>query len=160
MKKRLMKRLHEYLRENNPDLLLRLEESKQIAQYLNDKINSVGGIIRQTDSKQPAHTIENACMEVLTGDLRPSKYNYIANILKEEFAVIYQQLQASGRFKSEVINLCRQCQSVFEDLNFSEENEENLFTRYAIIVTIKEYFEDVAGENKNVIDGVQMTIKN
>src|SRR5690606_29665683 len=120
MKKNLIKSFHEYLRENNPDLLLRLEESNQVAKYLADKINSVDGIINQMDNKEPAHTIEKVCIEVLTRDLRPSKYNYISKVLQEEFTGRYQYLQASGRFKVEVIDLIKKCQSVFEDLNFSE----------------------------------------
>ena len=49
------------------------------------------------------------------------------------------------------------CQSVFDDLNFSEENEENRFLRYAITGVIKEYLEEVRGEN--VKNGLQQSTK-
>lgn len=159
MKKILINKLHKYIKENNPDLLFHLEEDRKVTEYLMDKINTVNALIRQIDKGEPAYIIEDACMDLLTKDLRPSKFNYISNVLEEDFADTYQQLQASGTFKFEVINIINLCQSVFEDLNFSEENEDNQFLRYAIIVTIKEYFQTVAGENESVIDGVQQSTK-
>ena len=159
MKKILFNKLHEYIRENNPDLLFQLEQDRKVIEYLSEKISTVSALIRQMNNSKPAYIIEEACMDVLTQDLRPSKFNYISNVLEEDFADTHQQLQESGTFKSEVINMINYCQSVFEDLNFSEENEDNQFLRYAIIGTIKEYFQAVAGENENVIDGVQQSTK-
>jgi len=159
MKKILFNKLHEYIRENNPDLLFQLEEDRKVTEYLSDKISTVSALIRQKDIGEPAYIIEDACMDILTQDLRPSKFNYISNVLEEDFADTHQQLQESGAFKFEVISMISRCQSVFEDLNFSEENEDNQFLRYAIIGTIKEYFQAVAGENENVIDGVQQSTK-
>ncbi len=159
MKKILINKLHEYIRENNPDLLFQLEEDGKVAEYLSNKISTVSALIRQIDIGEPSYIIQEACMNVLTQDLRPSKFNYISNVLEEDFADTHRQLQESGTLKFEVINMISLCQSVFEDLNFSEENEDNQFLRYAIIGTIKEYFQAVAGENENVIDGVQQSTK-
>ena len=159
MKKILINKLHEYIRENNPDLLFQLEADRKVIEYLTDKISTVSALIRQVNSGKPAYIIEDACMDILTQDLRPSKFKYISNVLKEDFADTHQRLQESGTLKFEVINMISLCQSVFEDLNFSEENEDNQFLRYAIIGTIKEYFQGVAGEKENVIDGVQQSTK-
>ena len=159
MKKILFNKLLEYIRENNPDLLFQLEEDRKLTDYLSDKISTVSALIRQMNIGEPAYIIEDTCMDILTQDLRPSKFNYISNVLEEDFADTHQLLQASGTLKFEVINMISLCQSVFEDLNFSEENEDNQFLRYAIIGTIKEYFLAVAGENENVIDGVQQSTK-
>ena len=159
MKKILINKLHEYIMENNPDLLFKLEEDRKVTEYLTDKMSTVSALIKQMDNGEPAYIIEDACMDVLTQDLRPSKFNYISNVLEEDFNDTHQQLQESGTLKFEVINMISQCQSVFEDLNFSEENEDNQFIRYAIIGTIKEYFQAVAGVKENVIDGVQQSTK-
>ncbi|MEO9146425.1 MAG: DUF1896 family protein [Ginsengibacter sp.] len=159
MKKILITKLYEYIRENNPDLLFQLDEDKKVTEYLTDKISTVSALIKQMENGKPAYIIEKACMDILTQDLRPSKFNYISNVLGEDFADTYQQLQESGTLKFEVINVISLCQSVFEDLNFSEENEDNQFLRYAIIGTIKEYFQSVVSENENVIDGVQQSTK-
>ena len=159
MKKILINKLHDYIRENNPDLLFQLEEDKKVTEYLSDKIGTVSVLIKQMDIDQPAYIIKDACMDVMTQDLRPSKFNYISNLLQEEFESAYNQILESGALKFEVINLINQCQSVFDDLNFSEENEDNQFLRYAIIGTISEYLEAVISENENVKDGLQQSTK-
>ncbi len=137
----LINKLHEYITENNPDILLQLEESGSVTEYLSNKVSTVNALLDQFEKGQPAYIIEEACLNVLIQDLRPSKFNYISTILEEEFADKFQQLQETGVLKFEVINLINYCQSVFEDLNFSEANEDNLFLRYAITGTISEYLE-------------------
>jgi hypothetical protein len=118
-------KLHQYIRENNPDFLFQLEEDKEVTEYLPDKINTVSALIKQMDIGGPAYIIQDACMDAMTQDLRPSKFNYIRNLLQEEIESTYNQLQESGTLKFEVINLIRHCHSVFADLNFSEENRNN-----------------------------------
>ena len=159
MQQTLINKLHKYIAENNPDLLFELEEDRKVAAYLLDKITTVNSLIKQMEDGQPAYLIEDTCMDVLTQDLRPSKFNYISNLLQEEFESTYNQLQESGTLKFEVINLIHYSQSVFDDLNFSNENEDNQFLRYAIIGTISEYLEGVTSENKNVKDGLQQSTK-
>jgi len=138
----LINKLHEYIREYNPDLLMQLEEEGAVTEYLSDKVDALNAIINQSDKEQPTYIIEAICMDVLTQDLRPSKFNYISTVLEEEFGTTYQQLQESGTIKFEVINLINKCHSVFDDLNFSEENEDNQFLRYCIVGTISEYLEE------------------
>ena len=138
----LINKLHEYIREYNPDLLMQLEEEGAVTEYLSDKVDALNAIINQSDKEQPTYIIEAICMDVLTQDLRPSKFNYISLVLEEEFGTTYQQLQESGTIKFEVINLINKCHSVFDDLNFSEENEDNQFLRYCIVGTISEYLEE------------------
>jgi len=159
MKKILINKLHDYIRENNPYLLFQLEEDKKVTEYLSDKISTVSALIKQIENGKPAYIIEDACMDVMTQDLRPSKFNYISNLLQEEFESAYNQLQESGILKFEVINIINQCQSVFDDLKFSDENEDNQFLRYAILGTISEYLEGVTSGNENVKDGLQQSTK-
>jgi hypothetical protein len=159
MQQVLIKKLHKYIRENNPDLLFQLEEDKMVTEYLSDKINTVSALIKQMDIGGPAYIIQDACMDAMTQDLRPSKFNYLSNLLQEEFESTYNQILESGTLKFEVINLINQCQPVFDDLNFSEENEDNQFLRYAIIGSISEYLEGVTSEDENVKDGLQQSTK-
>lgn len=137
----LINKLHEYIKENNPDILMELEESGKVTEYLSDKVSAVNTSLNQFEKDQPAYLIMETYLELLTQDLRPSKYNYINTILGEEFAEKHRQLQETGLLKFEVINLITKCQSTFEDLNFSEANEDNRFLRYAITGIISEYFE-------------------
>ena len=143
MHQALVNKLHEYIRENNPDLLLQLEGDKRVAEYLTNKINTVSVLLNQTTNIEPTYNIEFACMDLLTQDLRPSKFKYMSNLLQEEFELTYQKLQENGTLKVVIISLIQQCQSLFEDLNFSCKNEDNQFIRYVIVRAIRENLEGV-----------------
>lgn len=154
----LITKLHEYIRGNNPDILFQLEEENKVSEYLTEKVSTVSYLINQLDKGQPAYIIEDTCMDVLTQDLRPSRYNYIRNILEEEFGDTYQQLSDNGLLRFEIINIVNYCNSVFEDLRFSEETEDNQFLRYAIMGAIGEYQEsNVTSESENVSNGLQQS---
>ena len=157
MQQILIYKLHKYIKENNPDVLMQLKEDGMVTEYLSTKVGNVEDLINQVQNGQPSYIIENTCMDVLTRDLRPSKYNYIRRIVDEEFEETNNQLIESGLLQFEVINMIAYCQSVFDDLNFSEENEENRFLRYAITGVIKEYLEEGRGEN--VKNGLQQSTK-
>ena len=144
----LINNLYQYIRANNPDILLDLEETGSVKTYLSDKVSSVDYLYKQLSTEgKPAYIIEELCMNFLTQDLKPSRYNYIRNLLETEFEINYNQLIESGLLLYEVSNMIKYCQSVFDDLNFSEENEDNRFLRYAITGVIKEYFDNVVSEN-------------
>lgn len=159
MKKILIKKLHDYISENNPEVFMKLEEDSKLTEYLLIKIGSIDALIKQVGKGQPDYIIEDASMDILTQDLRPSRYNYIRNILEEEFEEKNIQLLASGVLKFEVINMIGYCESIFEDLNFSEANEDNQFTRYVIIGAISEYLETDSSEPENVRDELQQSTK-
>ena len=141
MKEILIHKLYQYIRENNPDLLLQLEEDGKVTEYLSDKISTVDALLHETDKEQRAYIIEEACMDILTQDLRPSKFNYISAILEEEFDTSYQQLQKSGTLQFEVINLVKYCQPFFDALGFTDEDEDNRNLRHVVVGRISEYLE-------------------
>lgn len=144
----LINNLYKYIKENNPDILMELEEAGNTTRYLSDKVNSVNSLIIQLSGEgKPPYIIEESCMAVLTEDLKPSRYNYILHILESEFEEEYNQFIESGLLLFEISNMIKHCNPVFDDLNFSEENEDNRFLRYAITGVIKEYFDNVVSEN-------------
>ena len=140
MQENLINKLHEYITQNNPDLLLTLQEKNGVTSYLINKTSIIKDLLAQLqEAKKPEYIIEEICMEELTKDLRPSKYNYIVNILEEDFATTYNNLQQSGKLLYEVVNIISYCDPVFESLKFSEENEDNRQIRYAVTGIINEY---------------------
>ena len=140
MQELLINKLHEYLRQNIPDVLFELEEKNAVTQFLKDRVSMISDFLQQLqEEKKPAYLIEELCMEELTKDFRPSKFNYLIQILEEDFESIYQQLQKSGTLRYEVINIIGYCESVFESLQFSEESEDNRQLRYAVTGVISEY---------------------
>jgi hypothetical protein len=142
MKEILIGKLLEYIRDNNPDILFALEAEDKLRSWLYDKVYSAESLIQQLrNNNQPDYIIEETCLDEITRDLRPSRYNYVLNILEKEFERDYQQLFQSGLLQHEVINMISYCNSTFDDLRFAEENEDNQFIRYAITGAVSEYLE-------------------
>ena len=141
MKQVLITKLHQYLQGNNPEILLQLEESGKVTEYLSLKVNTADDLLKQYEG-QPDYIIEEVCMKALTQDLRPSKFNYISNILEEEFENKYQEFLSSGTLQFEVINMIHHCKEVFDTIGFTEESEDSRELRYFIIGTINDYLEN------------------
>jgi hypothetical protein len=157
MQEILLNKLLEYIRENNPDILFQLEQEAVLTNYLTDKVSSVMEMVQSMKAqKQPDYFIEEACINYMTTELRPSKYNYISGILSEEFENDYNLMFESGLSLTETINIINHCEPVFDDLNFSEENEDNRFIRYTITGMISEYLQRNS-ENENVSNGLQQS---
>lgn len=153
MQETLMQKLLQYIAENNPDLLFRLEEEEAVSNYLLDKVNSVSSIINGTN--QPDYLKEETCMSVMTQSLQPSRYNYICRVLEEEFEATYSQLKRLGTLKYEAVNLVMCCQPLFEAVHFSEANEENRLLYYAVAGAVVEYFDKDVSEREALSNGVQ-----
>lgn len=141
MQENLINKLLQFLSENNPELLFQLEEEGKLTEYLSNKTSLLDSILNEPNKNQPAYIIEEACMNILTEDLKPSKYNYISKILEEEFADTYQKLQQSGTLQFEAINLIAYCQALFDEAGFTASNEDSRELQYAITGAINEYFE-------------------
>lgn len=141
MQEILIKKLHEYIRENNPDLLFQLEEEGKVTEYLSKKIKLADALLKEAEKEQPAYIIDEAYMDILTEDLRPSKYHYICGILEEEFEATYRHLQNSGTLQFEVINLVKYCQPLFNTEGFTLENEDSRELQYSVTGAIAEYLE-------------------
>ena len=77
--------------------------------------------------------------------MEPSKHDYISNILEEEFETIYLQFLSMDTLEVQINSLVNHCEPVFDELGFSEQNEDSRLLRYAIIGTISE-FETVKNE--------------
>jgi hypothetical protein len=140
MKEILINKLHQYLQDNNPELLQQLEEDGTVTSWLTDKIKSIENVIAEYDG-QPDYIIEEVCINELTKELRPSKFNYISNILQEEFENDYQQFLNAGILRFEVINLITECQPVFKETGLTEENEDSSDLKNVVTGTISEYLE-------------------
>jgi hypothetical protein len=155
MKDALISKLLEYLRDYNPDILFALEAEDKLRLWLYSKAETVESLWQQMETdKQPAYIIEETCLTELTRELRPSRYNYILNLLEQEFENDYTLLDKSGVLKHEVVNMIGYCDSAFNDLKFSEENEDNRFIQYAISGAISEYL-DSNRVNENVSNELQ-----
>ncbi len=142
MQEILITKLHKYILENNLDLVIALQEKDNVEGYLKEKVSSIDALLTQLMIEDtPAYIIEERCMDTLTQDLRPSKFNYLASVLEDEFESEYFRLKENGTLTYEVINLIELCNPVFEAIGFTEDNENDRHLRYAITGAIEGYFE-------------------
>lgn len=136
----LKEKLWFYIIHNNPDLMFTLQEDYSVLDYLNKKISSVKSILEDMSSDgTPQYIIEEICLNVLTEDLKPSRFLYIRSLLSDEFEKTYTAFQESGILTYEVINLMESCKPIFETIGFTKENEEDPNLRNALIGQIADY---------------------
>jgi hypothetical protein len=143
MQEVLIAKLRQYITENNPDLLITLPQEGSVSSYLRKKVGAIDLLMNELlAAGTPAYIIEERCMDELTKELRPSKFNYLISILEEEFEADYYRLKESGLLVYEVINLIEICTPIFDALSFTVQNENNRHLRHAITGAVKEYFEN------------------
>lgn len=140
MEELLKEKLWFYIIHNNPDLMFTLQEDYSVLDYLNKKIDGVKFLLEDMLSDgTPEYIIEEICLNVLTEDLKPSRFLYISSLLSDEFEKCYSAFQESGILTYEVINLMESCKPIFETIGFTKENEEDLTLRNALIGQIADY---------------------
>jgi len=120
--------------------MIRLQETHGVTRYLEEKVNAVMPIASEllAESK-PQYVIEELCMDTLTKELRPSRFLYIRSVLEEEFVTDYERLRQSGTLTYEIINIMDACKAIFDELQFSSENDDERYIRYAIIGQVHDY---------------------
>lgn len=135
MKDKLKEKLWTYIVHNNPDLMLNLQQDFSVTHYLEEKMNGIQPLASQLLAEnKPGYIIEELCMTELTKDLRPSKFNFICNILEDEFEQDFLRIKESGLLTYEIVNLISESETVFETLGFTEINEQDQMLRYALAV--------------------------
>lgn len=141
MKEQLTHKLHSYLVQNHLDLMISLEEDHRLAHYLEDKVNSVMDLCEGLQAEnRPAYVVEALCLEELTRDLRPSRFEYMRTLLEEEFEADYHRMSAGGILTYEVISLIGACEPIFEVFAFGQQHEDSKELRCAVMRMIAEYF--------------------
>lgn len=136
----LKEKLWAYIVHNNPDLMISLQESHSLSQYLDEKVSSIMPMVEQffRDGK-PKYVIEELCLNSMTEELKPSRYQYIRTLIEEEFPREYKRMKENGTLTYEVVNLIEVCKDIFSDFDFNSENEANRHLRYAIIGRVHDY---------------------
>lgn len=140
MHQQLKEKLWAFIVHNNPELMFQLQEDYSVTKYLEEKISSVmPTALRLLEEDKAGHAIIELCMEELTLDLRPSKYQYIKKVLKSEFESHYERFKGEGTLTYETINMIEPCKPVFSEQSFSEEHQDKPLLWAAITAVITEY---------------------
>ncbi len=142
MQQVLKQKLHEYIRNNNPDILLALEAEKSVSKFIDGRVDAAMFLLEDlVREDKPAYIVEEVCLDELIKEFKPSKFNYIVGILEEEFEFAHQQLSKLRILQHEVVNMIEHCNSVFDAFNFNEENEDNRDLKYAVTGVISGYLD-------------------
>ncbi|MCO5238934.1 MAG: DUF1896 family protein [Chitinophagaceae bacterium] len=140
MQSMLTEKLWAYIVHNNPDLMFSLQEDHSVTRYLEEKVSTVMPMVAQLiDEGKPPYIIEELCLNAMTEELKPSRYQYIRSVIEEEFNADYERMKENGTLTYEVVNLIEACKGIFNDFDFNSENESNRHLRYAIIGQVHDY---------------------
>jgi hypothetical protein len=148
MQEILAKKLHAYIIENNPELLLSLQQENRLTDYLKQNLASVDTLLNQLiRENKPLYLIEEMCLEEMTQALRPSKYQYIRQVIEEvchettvgEPGRKYRCFTQYKILNYEIINLIAVCQPLFDAFQFSTNNEDDPHLKYTIRKTVEEF---------------------
>ena len=143
MQEVLMARLHQYITDNHPDLLITLQHEGRVSGYLKERVTGIDPILNELlAADTPAFLLQEQCMDELIKQFTPSKFNYLISIFEKEFETDCQRLKQYGLLTYEIINLIEACRPVFETLGFSNESDNDQHLRYAVTGVIKEYLEN------------------
>ena len=143
MQQKLKQKLWAHMVVNNPELLLELEQDEILAGYLEDKIQDVLPLLEElTNEKNPDYIIEELCLRALTADMRPYRFNFILNVLEEEFPETYKAWQRDGILTHEVINFERYCRTTFDPIMLTWENVYEDHTYAMVTGQFQLYLED------------------
>ena len=132
--------LHGYICEGHPELVIYLEETFSLNNYLDEKIATIGTYLQNLiESGQPSYIIKELCMNRLIEDLKPSRFMYLKALLEEEFIGDYMVMQENGSLTSETINIIQETEYLFEEFPINAESEDNVMLRYALTAFINDY---------------------
>lgn len=141
MHNHLKEKLKAYITINNPDLLLRLENDLALNGYLEERVSAAMPLILDLlAADKPGHAIEELALQQMTAELRPSRYNYILEILKDRFGSHYERLTEIGMLQYVTLELLERCQEVFDEHDFKERNKDSAWLQALIRAKIRDYF--------------------
>lgn len=102
-----------YIKENNPDLLVQLEQDDALHQWVVEKIQEVELVLNHA---KPTKLTDAAFMEIFASDLQPARFRYIKDLLETEFSDIYERMLEAGTLNYEMVNMVSACRYLFEDM--------------------------------------------
>ncbi|WP_288878882.1 hypothetical protein [Pedobacter panaciterrae] len=123
MYSQLKEKLWAYIVQNNPDLMFRLQDDYRVTAYLEEKVSAVmPTALSLLEQNKPGHAIHELCLNAMTTELKPSRYNYMISLLASEFKTENALLRASGSLGYEAVNLVEHCAGTFDELGLCEQN--------------------------------------
>lgn len=131
-----------YIKENNPELFVQLEQDDALHQWVMEKIQEVELVL---NSAKPTKLSESDFMKVFRADLQPSRLRYVRDLLETEFTDVYERMLASGILHYELVNMVSACHFLFEEMPLIS-GMDNPQLDHAVAGVINDYLDAVGHE--------------
>lgn len=136
----LKEKLWAYIVHSNPDLMFDLQESYSVTQYLDEKITGILPKASELLSQGKSyHAVIEICLDLLTEELKPSRFLFVRSIFREEFPKEYRAFAKEGETTFETLQIMEAAKELFETFGFDSETIKDLRLRHALIVIIHDY---------------------
>lgn len=132
--------LSKYIVDNNPEIIINDRPGNSMIDFVSEKMDSVKPLIDKMEEEgKPQYLICERCVDEMTASLKPSKANYVKEVLAEDFPEDYYRFTEFGILTYETLNLIQRCEALFLTYGFTEDTMDNRFLRYAVIAEIHDY---------------------
>ncbi|TDQ73813.1 hypothetical protein [Sphingobacterium yanglingense] len=126
MYQKLKESLWAFIVVNNPDLMFRLQDEYSVVTYLEEKVSKVmPTALKLLETDKPSHAIIELCLNEMTADLKPSRYQYILGLLQSYFSNRHKELAELGTLTYVAVRLVDHCQEVLDKFPFCEKSKES-----------------------------------
>lgn len=143
----LMERLWAYIISHNPELMESLTEDNNVTLYLEEKVNIVIPKMERLFAEgRPDYAVAELCLNDLTEDLRPSRYDYVLTLLREEYPGYFASFSQSGSLRHQAMCMAERSKPIFDNLDFKEENMESNLVYQSILVAMQQYLFALEGK--------------
>jgi hypothetical protein len=142
----------DYLKNHHPELVMEWQLAAVLKESIEQDLSTVKPLLEKLSENQlhPGDILQQ-CLTELIAALPPSRFDYITQLLSNEFEEQHEGLQSSGLLPFECINLIQHCKPVFEKLKFSLTTQDDPFIRYAVIAAISDYLNRAQEQVSNAI---------
>lgn len=140
MEATLLENFRVYLVNNNPELVLMNVERYSLSRYISDKMEQVRPLMKRLlEEGHPGYLVSLICHSKLIEGLRPSKANYIKEILESDFPTENFRMKEYGVLTYGVVNLIELCEPLFQAYSFNEENLLSQLLRCDVVSVVHDY---------------------
>lgn len=124
MYQQLKEKLWSFIVHNNPDLMFNLQDEYKVTEYLETKVSAVmPQVMKYLEEGKEGYAILELCMNEMTAELKPSRYHFIAGIIKDDFTADYFRLREAGQLSYQTVVIVDMCKEIFDVFNFCEEHK-------------------------------------
>lgn len=143
MEHHLKQQLWAYIIVCYPEVMADLKSDNSISTYLEEQVSKTAPLVARLVSEgKPLYVIEELCLTQMTAPLGPSRFNYIWNMLDNEFPEQYKLLKENGTRGHISLQLMAYCKADFDRLGFNMENAYDDDVYYEISGRIRQYLQE------------------